>query len=57
MNLDDFLTMLEVEDALDDIFEELNQLDGQVYFNTAIVRRHLIMAQEAATDVIESEVK
>ena len=57
MNLEDFLTMLEVEDALDDIYEELNQLDGQVYFNTSIVRRYLIMAQEAAADVIESEVK
>lgn len=57
MTLEDFLTMLEVEDALDDIYEELNQLDGQVYFNTSIVRRHLIMAQEAAADVIESEVK
>ena len=57
MNLEDFLTMLEVEDALDDIYEELNQLDGRVYFDTSIVRRHLIMAQEAAADVIESEVK
>ena len=57
MNLEDFLTMLEVEDGLGDVFEELSTLDGKAYFDTTIVRKHLIMAQEAANNIIESEVK
>lgn len=53
MTLDEFMTIMEVKVLLDDLYEELQALEGSVYFQTIAIRQYLIMAQDAAEAIMK----